>query len=86
MTANCLHPGVIDTRLLRAYTSEGGALPVQGARVEVYLATFREAAGVNGGYFEATRWARPSSLALDPGIDLAGTEEWCRPPGKVYVG
>jgi len=23
---------------------------------------------MNGGYFEETRWARPSSLALDPDV------------------
>jgi len=95
-TANCLHPGVIDTKLLRAYTGEqGSAPPEQGAEVEVYLATSPDAAAVNGGYFEATRWARPSPLALDPevrerfwemGLDLTGVEEWHRSRRKAYAG
>lgn len=87
VTANSLHPGVIDTKLLRAYTGgrDGGAPPEEGARVEAYLAVSPETAEVNGGYFEAARWTRPSSLSLDPevrerfwemGRDLAGTAGW----------
>ncbi len=87
VTANCLHPGVIDTKLLRAYTGgrDGGAPPEKGAEVEAHLATSPDAGEVNGGYFEETRWTRPSSLSLDPGVqerfwemgrDLAGTERW----------
>ena len=85
VTANSLHPGVIDTKLLRAYTGgrDGGAPPEQGAAVEVHLATSPDAGKVSGRYFEATRWTRPSSLALDAdvqerfwemGLDLAGVE------------
>ena len=63
--------------------------------MEVYLATSPDAAAVNGGYFEATRWARPSPLALDPevmerfwemGLDLTGAEEWHRSRRKAYAG
>ncbi len=84
VTAHSLHPGVIDTKLLRAYTGgkDGGAPPEKGAEVEVRLAVSPEAGEVNGGYFEAARWTRPSSLSLDPevqerfremGRDLSGT-------------
>ncbi|WP_292521341.1 SDR family NAD(P)-dependent oxidoreductase [Methanoculleus sp.] len=87
VTANCLHPGVIDTKLLRAYTHgrDGGAPPEQGAEVEAHLALSPDAGEVNGRYFEETRWTRPSSLTLDPGIqerfwemglDLVGIERW----------
>jgi NAD(P)-dependent dehydrogenase (short-subunit alcohol dehydrogenase family) len=87
VTANSLHPGVIDTKLLRAYTHgrDGGAPPEKGAEVEAHLALSPDAGEVNGRYFEATRWTRPSSLALDPevqerfwemGRDLAGTGRW----------
>ena len=86
MTANCLHPGVIDTKLLRAYTSGAGAAPPErGAEVEVHLATSPDVSMVNGKYFEATRWTHPSPLALDPvvrerfwemGLDLTGIEGW----------
>ncbi len=92
MTANCLHPGVIDTKLLRAYTSGVGAAPPErGAEVEAYLATSPDVATMNGGYFEATRWTGPSPLALDPevwgrfwemGLDLTGIEEWRMESGR----
>ena len=67
VTANSLHPGVIDTKLLRAFTGgrDGGAPPEQGAAVEAYIAASPDAGEVSGRYFEATRWARPSPLALD---------------------
>ena len=87
VTANSLHPGVIDTKLLRAYIHgrNEGAPPEQGAEVEAYLATSPDAGTVNGGYFEETRWTQPSSLALDPavqerfwkmGLDLTGIGQW----------
>lgn len=87
VTANSLHPGVIDTKLLRAYTGgrDGGAPPEKGAAVEVYLAAAPDAGKTNGGYFEATRWTSPSPLALDPAVqeffwgmalDLTGVGRW----------
>lgn len=86
VTVNSLHPGVIATKLLRAYTSdEGAAPPERGAEVEVYLATSPDTGTESGGYFEESRWTRPSPLALDPavrqrfwevGLNLTGIEEW----------
>ena len=87
VTANSLHPGVIDTKLLRAYTGgrDGGAPPEKGAAVEAHLATSPDAGEVSGRYFEATRWTRPSPLALDAdvqerfwemGLDLVGVDRW----------
>lgn len=94
VTANCLHPGVIDTKLLRAYTHgrDGGAPPERGAEVEAHLATSSEAGKANGGYYEETRWTRPSSLALDAGMQdrfweigssLTGAVQWTDP--KAYA-
>lgn len=70
VTANCLHPGVIDTKLLRAYAGEssGGAPPGQGAAVEVYVATSPETEGKNGRYFEKKQETMPSALARDAGV------------------
>ncbi len=87
VTVNCLHPGVIDTKLLRAYSGGGvdGAPPEEGAQVEVYVATSPDTAGVNGKYFEKKEPMGPSSLALDPGLqerfweigtNLTGIEGW----------
>jgi NAD(P)-dependent dehydrogenase (short-subunit alcohol dehydrogenase family) len=50
VTANCLHPGVINTKLLRASWSGGDSVS-EGAKTPVYLATAPEAAGHNGRYF-----------------------------------
>ncbi|WP_332450638.1 SDR family NAD(P)-dependent oxidoreductase [Methanoculleus sp.] len=87
VTANCLHPGVIETKLLRAYMGRrgGGGPPEKGAEVEARLAISPDAGKVNGGYFEENRWTRPSHLALDPdvqewfwetGLDLTGMGQW----------
>jgi NAD(P)-dependent dehydrogenase (short-subunit alcohol dehydrogenase family) len=79
LTANCLHPGVIRTRLGRATR-----LPVRigwrvvglffkapqtGAATIVHLASSDEVAGVSGGYFVDSSEARPSIEAQDD--DLA---------------
>ncbi len=96
VTANCLHPGAIDTKLLRAYWGGrgGGAPPEKGAEVVVHLAVSPGAGTMNGGYFEETRWTDPSPLARDPGVqdffwqmglDLAGVE-WGVVRGKAYAG
>jgi NAD(P)-dependent dehydrogenase (short-subunit alcohol dehydrogenase family) len=79
VTANCLHPGVIRTRLGR-----GARLPIRagwrvastffsgpgkGASTIVYLASAPEAAAISGGYFVDSRPASPSAQAQDD--DLA---------------
>lgn len=46
VTANCLHPGVVDTKLLRsAFPGMPGITPEEGARTSVYLALSQEPAG-----------------------------------------
>ena len=64
VTANFLHPGVIDTKLL--HVNFGGGSPVDvGARTPVHLALAPEVAGVTGVYFVNQRQARASSTAGD---------------------
>jgi NAD(P)-dependent dehydrogenase (short-subunit alcohol dehydrogenase family) len=65
VTANCLHPGVVATKLLRTGFGLGGAPVEQGARTPVYLATAAEVAGVTGRYFVDAREAAPSREARD---------------------
>ena len=65
VTANALHPGVIDTKLLHAGFNMRGASVQQGARTSVYLALSDEVAGVSGKYFIDCRDATPSRLARD---------------------
>ncbi|MDI6720186.1 MAG: SDR family oxidoreductase [Methanomicrobiales archaeon] len=86
VSANCLHPGVIDTKLLRAFSGyHQGAPPEHGAEVEVYLATSPGIDGIHGRYCEERRWAPSSPLSMDAavrerfwraGLDHAGLREW----------
>ena len=62
VSANFLHPGVIDTKLL--HVNFGGGSPVAaGARTPVHLALAPELADVTGAYFVNERRTRASSAA-----------------------
>jgi len=67
VTVNCLHPGVIDTKLLRVNFS-GGSPVTEGSRKLVYLATAPELATVTASYFKDNRQTRPADIAYDPEI------------------
>ncbi len=69
VTANCLHPGVINTKMLReGFPGYHGDPPETGARTPVYLATSPEVEGVTGKYFDNMRPARSSKLTHDRGV------------------
>ena len=68
VTANCLHPGVISTKLLHAGFGMGGAPLAEGARTSVYLATSPEVAGKSGRYYVDCRAATPSRAARDEAL------------------
>lgn len=68
VAANCLEPGVIRTKLLRAGWGGWGAPPEVGAEKIVYLATSPAVEGVTGRYFRSNRPVEPSPLAHDPEI------------------
>lgn len=65
ISANCLHPGVIDTKLLHAGFDMAGAPVSEGARTSVYLASSPQVQGVTGRYFDHCVSVAPSPLALD---------------------
>jgi NAD(P)-dependent dehydrogenase (short-subunit alcohol dehydrogenase family) len=75
VTANCLHPGVIATKLLADYMGvpvAGGALartfgakPEKGAETIVYLASSPEVEGVTGKYFVNQRVVASSRASYD---------------------
>ena len=75
ITANCLHPGVVATKLLADYMNVplvGGAIartfgarPERGAETIIYLASSLEVNGITGKYFKNRRQARPSAEASD---------------------
>jgi len=66
VTVNCLHPGVIDTKMMRlGFSYPHGADVEKGAETPVYLATSPEVANVTGQYFEDKRPAPTSPLSHD---------------------
>jgi NAD(P)-dependent dehydrogenase (short-subunit alcohol dehydrogenase family) len=63
LTANCLHPGVTDTRLLRtAFPGMAGITPGEAAKTSIYLAMSEEVAAISGRYFEEQRPVPSSEL------------------------
>jgi NAD(P)-dependent dehydrogenase (short-subunit alcohol dehydrogenase family) len=66
ITANCLHPGVTDTKLLRsAFPGYPALTPEEGARTSVYLATSPDVIHTSGRYFEKRKQIRSSALTYD---------------------
>lgn len=66
VTVNCLHPGVIDTKLLKAgFGSIGGGSLEEGAVTSVHLATSNDLENVTAAYFSAGREKQPSRNALN---------------------
>ncbi|MGK9369738.1 SDR family oxidoreductase [Melioribacter sp. Ez-97] len=68
ITVNALHPGVIDTKLLRAGFSIKGDSLEKGAETSVYLADSEEVANITGAYFIDKKQARPSSICHDENL------------------
>ncbi|MDD1758857.1 MAG: SDR family oxidoreductase [Methanotrichaceae archaeon] len=66
VTVNCLHPGVVRTKLLRAgFGAIQGITPEEGARTSIYLASSSDLENVSGKYFESGRQVRSSPLSND---------------------
>ena len=80
VTANCLHPGMVATKLLadgigipRPLTSTTkliGSSPEKGAKTSIYLAASPEVEGVNGKYFVKEKPVESSQISYDQ--NLAG--------------
>jgi NAD(P)-dependent dehydrogenase (short-subunit alcohol dehydrogenase family) len=68
VTANCLHPGVVTTKLLKAGFGASGVPVEEGAATPVFLATAPEVQGVSGRYFAAQKEAPVAPAALDAGL------------------
>jgi retinol dehydrogenase 14 len=69
VTANCLHPGVIATKLLQIGFGNMKAGSVEkGAETPVYLAASPEVEGVTGGYFVDSKEAHASPAAEDSSL------------------
>jgi len=62
ISVNCLHPGIIATRMLRAgFPGIRGKAPSEGARLPVYLAVSPDVKGITGEYFEESVQPTPPS-------------------------
>jgi NAD(P)-dependent dehydrogenase (short-subunit alcohol dehydrogenase family) len=69
VTANALHPGVINTNLMRAgWGGDSGGNLAAGARTPVYLADSDAVAGTTGVYFVDERPAPSSLRSLDEAV------------------
>jgi NAD(P)-dependent dehydrogenase (short-subunit alcohol dehydrogenase family) len=78
VTANCLHPGVIATRLLADYMNVPlvggavahtfGAAPAEGADTIVHLAASPDLEHVTGRYFVGNRESRSSPASYDESL------------------
>jgi len=94
LTANCLHPGVIRTGLMRGVSPVLHALwqsmgkffkqPSEGAETPVYLATSPEVEGVSGKYFRYCREFGTSRESYDRDVQLRLWEESERLSGFRY--
>ena len=65
ITVNCLHPGVINTKLLQTGWGMGGGSVEQGAQTSVYLASSPEVKNITGKYFSDSRVTNPANIADD---------------------
>ena len=78
VTANCLHPGMVATKLLadgigipRPLTSTTkliGSSPEKGAKTSIYLAASPEVEGVNGKYFVKEKPVESSQISYDQSL------------------
>lgn len=83
ITANCLHPGVINTKLLRAAFS-GGAPPAEGAKNLVYLATSPQLDRVSGKHFMNGRETKSALITYDRQIRERLWQASEKMVGKTY--
>ena len=78
VTANCLHPGVVATKLLadamgvpgalRSTTRLIGSKPEKGAKTSIYLASSPEVEGISGKYFIKQKAVEPSKASSDENV------------------
>jgi len=65
VTANCLHPGVINTKLLHAGWGMGGANVHQGAQNSIYAAVSPEMEGKTGLYLVSQQPTKSVAISYD---------------------
>jgi NAD(P)-dependent dehydrogenase (short-subunit alcohol dehydrogenase family) len=68
ITTNCLHPGVIRTKLLHAGWGSGGASSEVGAKTSVFVATDYTLVGRSGLYFVNSQERKSNAISYDKKI------------------
>lgn len=68
VTVNCLHPGVIETKLLHAGFNIKGDRVENGSATSVFLATHPSVSQKTGGYFINSQETYPSRIAQDDNL------------------
>ena len=62
---NCLHPGIISTKLLHAGWGAGGGNLKQGASTSIYLAVSEDVENISGKYFVNSQQKKSSPISYD---------------------
>jgi len=78
ITCNCLHPGVINTKLLRKGWGGGGSSPSKGAETSVYLATSDDVKFITKKYFVNKQISSEAKIARDEKTQFRLWEESLR--------
>ncbi|MDT8392576.1 MAG: SDR family oxidoreductase [Bacteroidales bacterium] len=68
VTSNSLHPGVINTKLLKAGFGLSGDPVEEGSQTSVYLASADIVSDISGKYFVNSREVEASPYAYNPGL------------------
>jgi NAD(P)-dependent dehydrogenase (short-subunit alcohol dehydrogenase family) len=86
VTAVCLDPGDVATRMLALGWPQLSGIPVEsGAVTSVYLAASAQAGGLSGVYVEDGRPVEPPAAALDPQARARLWHEVARVCGPLHV-
>ncbi|MBS3806768.1 MAG: SDR family NAD(P)-dependent oxidoreductase [Bacteroidales bacterium] len=68
ITCNCLHPGVISTKLLKQNYGDIGNAVQEGSENIVYVATSEKVEGVSGKYFVNQMPQSSATVSYEPGV------------------
>ncbi len=94
VTSNCLHPGMVATRIGDTGGIAGLAwmlmkpfmlTPTEGAETVLYLASSPAVAGITGAYFVERRAAQPDAIAFDRALQAKLWDVSARMVGLVKI-